>query len=416
MPSPVVLEIQKTARATNTDILRGEMYNTIRFSRSSEGINEAAITAKSWRPYNYYTQPDIAGTTSLYHKLASQIEKLFSGQDILVRFYLVRIFSVLLATLGLYFCYLAAKTIGLSSKVSLILTAILSFQPKFSLYSTNINYDAITIPAFFLFTYAGARTLKEGFNWKTLSLLLGSILIATQNKGTGYILIVLLAALITYFLYEKVQSQSKQFRYSTYGAGIFAIYFFISLIFNHFFGASSALRTMDSVGEYLSKTITWNRFALPSPTYWGTLSWTNSFILDNVLNIIFIIETIPIIGLGILLFSKKFSVNYPSFLPARKYTLFLIGMIIALQLGVRIADWDAFNRVGGMRESLGTPGRYFLPNLVSHILLIGIGIGAVLAWLKKEKYFEPVLLAILIGMMSLMLYLAFNVIILRFYF
>ena len=405
-------EIQRTASATGTDILRGEIYNTIRFSPSSEGMNESEINAKIWKPYNYYDHPDVAGTTSLYHKTASQIEKLFSGENILVRFYLVRIFSVLLGTLAVYLCYLTAKTIGFSPKVSLILSAILAFQPKFSLYLTNINYDALLIPSFFLFTYAGALTLRSGLNGKSVSLLLLSILIATQTKGTGYILVVALLGLTTFLLSEKVKLQTKKIRYRIYGMCIITSLAVVSLLFNHFL----QIKNFSSIIEYISKTITWNRFILPSETYWGTLSWVNSPLLSNVTNIIFVIETIALIGLGLLLFSRKFKSDYPSFLPARKYIIFLIGMIVALQIGVRIADWEAFTRVGGMKMSLGTPGRYFLPNLASHILLLGSGLGAVLAYFKKEKYFEPLLLTILIGSFSLMLYLIFNVIILRFYF
>ena len=405
-------EIQKTAEATDTEILRSELYNTIRFSPSSDGMNESDINARIWRPYNYYAEPDVAGTTSLYHKTATQIERLFSDQSILVRFSLIRIFSVLLGTFAVYLSYQIARTIGLSTKVSLILTAILAFQPKFSLYLTNINYDVLLIPAFFLFTYAGVLALKNGLNWKDLSLLLLSILIATETKGTGYILVVVFLALIGYLLSEKVKLQNKKARYSIYGACFIISLAVISFLFSHFF----QIKNLSSVGDYISKTITFNRFVLPSETYWGTLSWVNSSLLSNATNIIFVIEMIALLGIGLLLFSKKFKEDYPSFLPTRKYVIFLISMIIALQIGVRIADWSVFSRIGGMKMSLGTPGRYFLPNLVSHILLVGVGLGALLAWLKKEQYFEPILLTILISIFSLMMYLIFNVIILRFYF
>ncbi len=405
-------EIQKTAEATDTDILRGEIYNTIHFSSSSDGMNESEINARIWKPYNYYSYPDVAGTTSLYHRATAQIEKLFSDQSILVRFSLIRIFSVLLGTFAIYLSYQIARTIGFSTKVSLILTAILAFQPKFSLYLTNINYDVLLIPAFFLFTYAGVLTLKNGLNWKTISLLLLSILIATETKGTGYILVIALLGIIAFLLYEKVKLQDKKVRYSIYGACFIISLAVISFLFSHFF----QIKNLSSVGDYISKTITFNRFVLPSETYWGTLSWVNSSLLSNATNIIFVIEMIALLGIGLLLFSKKFKEDYPSFLPTRKYVIFLISMIIALQIGVRIADWSVFSRIGGMKMSLGTPGRYFLPNLVSHILLVGVGLGALLAWLKKEQYFEPILLTILIGIFSLMMYLIFNVIILRFYF
>lgn len=405
-------EIQKTAEATDTDILRGEIYNTIHFSSSSEGMNESGINARIWKPYTYYFYPDTAGTASLYHKTAAQLEKFFSDQSILVRFSLIRIFSVFLGTFAVYLSYQIARTIGFSTKLSLILTAILAFQPKFSLYFTNINYDVLLIPMFFLFTYAGVLTLKNGLNWKTISLLLLSILIATETKGTGYILVITLLGLIAFLLYEKVKLQDKKVRYGIYGLCFIISLAVISFLFSYFL----QIKNLSSIGDYISKTITFNRFVLPSETYWGTLSWVNNSLLSNVTNIIFVIEMIALIGLGLLLFSKKFKGDYPSFLPARKYIVFLISMIVALQIGIRVADWSVFSRIGGMKMSLGTPGRYFLPNLVSHILLVGAGLGAALAYFKKEKYFEPLLLAILIGMFSLMMYLIFNVIILRFYF
>ena len=406
-------EIQKTAKATDTDILRKEIYNTIDFSESSEGINEPAIREKIWKPYNYYAEPDTAGgARSLYHRVASYIERFFANEDILTRFSLIRIFSVLLGTLAVFLAYQIARTIGFSGYASLILTAILSFQPKFSLYLTNINYDAFTIPTFFLFTYAGVLALKHGLHLQPLSFLLLPILIATETKGTGYILVIALLGLIAFLLYEKVKLQDKKTRYGIYGACLIISLAVISFLFSHFF----QIKNLSSVGEYISKTITWSRFVLPSETYWGTLSWVNSPLLGHVTDIIFLIEMIAIIGLGLLLFSKKFKSDYPSFLPTRKYLVFLIGMIVALQLGIRIADWSIFSQIGGMRMSLGTPGRYFLPNLASHILLVGAGLGAILAWFKKERYFEPILLVILIAAFTLMSYLIFNVIILRFYF
>lgn len=401
-------EIQKTAAATNTDLLRSNIYNTIIFSENYDGRSESVINSKVWKPYNYYTEPDTAGTGSLYHKIVSQLERLFTDQTILVRFYLIRIFSVLLGTLAVLLTYLTAKTIGFSAKISLILTTILSFQPKLSLYSTNINYDALLIPMFFLFSYAGALTLKKGLNWKNLTLLLGSMVVAIQTKPTGYILVVIFVGLISYLLYEKVRSRNRRFRYSIY-SGCFLVFLSVAFyLYSHF------LANAHSLGIYISKTITFSNFVLPSPTYWGTLSWANSPLLNNATDPIFVIETLALIGLCLLLFSRKFTLEYPDFLPAKKYILFLIGMIVVLQLGIRTADWTVFSRIGTL--DLGTPGRYFLPNLSAHILLVGAGLGAILAYFKKERYFAPALLTLLILMFSLMMYLIFDVIILRFYF
>ncbi len=419
-------EIQKTAQATNTDIIRADMFNTIDFSHSYNGKNETTINSNDWKPYNYYTEPDVAGTSSLYHKATSHIEKWLSDQTILTRFYTIRIFSVLLGTIALFFCYLTARTIGFSSYVSLILTALLSFQPKFSLYFTNINYDVLLIPMFFLFTYAGVRTLKYGLTWKNILLLVAPIIIATETKATGYILVVIFAALVTFLLYKKTQQQTKRFRYSVYSICSLAALFVMQYLYSHFLISDlSPVQRIESLFSYLSKTITFGKFIMPSDTYWGILGWTNNAFLWTVPWGILLLELLALFGLGLLFFSKTFSQSYPSFLPAKKYILFLMGMIVALQLGVRIADWSAFSRLGSMTMSLGTPGRYFLPNLSAHILLMATGLGALLAWVvstrgglvqNREKYFETVLLGLLILMFSLMMYLTFNALILRFYF
>lgn len=411
-------EIQKTAQATNTNILRGDMFNTLIFSDSSYGKNESEIDSKVWKPYNYYVHPDIAGTaSSLYHKVTSHLEALLSEQTILTRFYLLRILSVTLGTLALYFCYLTARTSGFSFSISLIITALVSFQPKFSLYFTNINYDVFLIPMFFLFTFAGVHALKNGLSWKNIALFIVSIIIAVETKATGYILLIALTALLSYFLYTKIQFKSKRFRYEILGLCISLLLLLTSFLYNHFLITGlSFQKTLLSIHSYVSKTITFGKFIMPSDTYWGILGWTNSFWLGYTPWLILLVELMAIIGISLLFFSQKFSEHTPSFLPAKKYILFLTGMIVALQLGVRIVDWSVFSQLGGMTMSTGTPGRYFLPNLSAHILLMATGLGALLAYTKKERYFETILLGLLILMFSLMMYLTFNALILRFYF
>jgi hypothetical protein len=113
-------------------------------------------------------------------------------------------------------------------------------------------------------------------------------------------------------------------------------------------------------------------------------------------------------GIGLIYFlaSKK----RPEFLPDKKYVIFLIAMVIALQLGIRTADWKIFMSSDNL--DLGTPGRYFLPNLASHIILLFVGLGA---FLRKERYFQYSLIIGLILMFSFSMYLTFNVIIPRYY-
>ncbi|GBE16714.1 hypothetical protein BMS3Abin15_00536 [bacterium BMS3Abin15] len=85
-------------------------------------------------------------------------------------------------------------------------------------------------------------------------------------------------------------------------------------------------------------------------------------------------------------------------------------MIVVLQFGIRLADWRAFIRTGALE--LGTPGRYFLPNIIVHMAVVFTGLGVII---KKEKYFRNVLIGGLILMFSLSMYLIFDIIMPRFY-
>ncbi len=406
-------EIKQTAIATDNDALRGDIFNTIDFSNSSIGENERLINQRLWKPYNFTSPPDIVFGTQLYHSIGSLIEKTFSQQSILVRFYLLRIFSVFLGTITVLFTYLIARSIGFSEKHSLLITAIVSFQPKFSFYYSNINYDALLILMFSVFTYFGILTIKKGLNWKNLALLVISSLIAFLTKKTGAILFVVMIALIIVLLNEKIKKQkNKNVKIIFYLASATSLAFVLIYLSRYvaFFNESFFALT-DSLGNYLSKSLTMGRFALSARTYWGTLSWVNSWFMDYVINFIWIIEILSIVGLIFLLFGKKEKI--PKFLPEKKYLFFLIGMIIALQLGIRTADWSVFTIAEKL--SLGAPGRYFLPNLTAHMLIVFSGLGMLFFHFKKEHYFEKSLFIGTILMFSFTLYLIVNVVIFRFY-
>lgn len=403
-------EIKKTTTLVDNDVLRTEIFNTIAFSRDFTGNNEAAIEPNNQEAINAIYPPDITGGNgqNLYHLLGSLIEKLFSGQSILVRFYSIRIFSVLLGTLTLLLSFLILKNIGFSEKISLLLTAITSFQPKFSFYTTNINYAPLLFVSFALFTLGAVLYLKNGLRWKNLILMLASIIVGIRTKETAIIIIALFLFLMAYEAYRKTSSRIKNAKY------LFILFFAIAAsiilaLFHKYLPLKNFPQVISTLRNYLSESLTVGHFALSARTYWGTLSWVNSWFMGYITNIIWAIETVAAIGLGIFLFSKrKFAA-----LPEKKYVIFFIVMIFALQLGVRAADWNFFARTGNL--DLGTPGRYFLPNLAIHLALVYIGLGSLLAYFKKERAFEPALALGLIAMFSLSMYLIFDVIIYRYY-
>lgn len=414
-------EIREAARATDNHLLRSETYHTMRFSETSVGLNEPTIESRPWSAANFRSEeytPDAVTSTTLYHSIASLIERFFADDSILTRFYLIRLFSVILGTIAIFLAYLTARTIGFSTTLSLIITATIAFQPKLSIYLSQINYDALLIPLFFLFTYAGTRIIRDGFTPSNILLLMASMTTALLTKATGALLLFMTFPLFVPMLWQKFyrhqNEQQKRILWISTLLGIIGIIFAFSL---YFFGSATALlEKLSTLPSYLEKSLSWNKTIWPSESYWGTLGWTRSWLLQTVPMIIFFFEVIASIGLLLLFFSKKLKAVYPSYLPNTNQVLFLLSMIAILQLGVRVADWEAFTRVGGMAMSLGTPGRYFLPTLLAHILILTTGLGALVAYFKQERYFNTLLLGLLILMVSFMLHTIFNVIIFRYYF
>lgn len=400
-------EIVETGKATGYDIIRYDGYDTLPFSQTYNGLNEEKIKNNNWNNFNQNTPVNIVRSANLFHQFNAFFEKKLADQNILVRFYFERTLSVLLGTFAILFAYLIAKNISFSPKVSLLLTAIIAFQPKFSSYFSNINYDALLIPLFFLFTLAGVLTLKNGLNLKNITLLIASAYIATLTKGTGYVLIGIMAILFLFFAYQKIRSlKNKNFNYLAYIIAIATI-IFLFFYFDRFIPVKSSLiETFASLQKYADESLTMGRFGLSSRTYWGLLTWQNNFSIYFALNLIWLVEIVASIGVIIFLFSK----NKLSYLPEKKFVIFLLAMIVALQLGIRAYDWRIFDANGSL--NLGTPGRYFLPNVTAHIILLFVGLGQIL---QKEKYLRYALLTGLLLMFFYSMHLIFGVILPRYY-
>lgn len=402
-------EIQNTGTASGIDDIRSGLYNTVDFSDTSEGKNEQEILERKWRPYNLLKYPD-AVIGSLYHTITAKIEKALSRENILVRFYSVRIFSVFLGMIAVLFTFLIARALGFNQLISTLFATLVAFQPKFSMYMTNINYDTLLIPLFFLFTWGGILSLRDGPNRKNISVMITAIALGIFTKGTAVILFVVFVGLVGFHLFKKAKNLKKVLISATLFVGFFFIAnFFLETKYSlagllPFKG--SVAGTFVSLGDYLDESLTLGRFSLSSRTYWGSLGWNDDFIVNNLTDILWPIEIIATIGLILFLFTK----NRPDFLPEKKLVFFLITMIIALQLGVRMADWNVF--ISAKSLDLGTPGRYFLPNLASHLILVFVGLGMLLG---KREYFKNILLGGVILMFFFSLYLTFNVILPRFY-
>lgn len=399
-------EIRKTAEVIENNSLESTPYDVLAFNNGYTGKGENEINSNQWSHYNKKYPPDITNVR-LYHLLSSYIEKFLSSKSILTRFFLIRIAGVILGTLAVYLFYLIARNIGFNQKRSLILTAIISFQPAFSAYYVSINYDVLLILVFALFTLGGVLFIKNGFDFKNALMMISAVIIGLLTKDTAIILLAMLLTIICYTVYKKYKAGKFNFKYV-----IFSI-ILISLILFFFFQNYGIQKLLPADGVnllkikgYLSDSLGLGRISLTSNSYWGNLSWESNLIADNLIKFIWLIDAFAIAGIILLVFAK----NRCDYLPEKKYIIFLALMIIFLQLGIRYADFTIFSSTGEL--NLGAPGRYFLPNIASHMILFFTGIGALL---RKNDYFDVSLKIGLILMISYCIYIIFDILIPRFY-
>lgn len=203
---------------------------------------------------------------------------------------------------------------------------------------------------------------------------------------------------------------------------------------------------LESIGKYLDKTIDTGEFRDSSLSYWGNFGWLDTPIPGWILSIINWIEIVGFVAVLMYLLVPVLSRVIPGltrnldsrfrgndregddrmgWLPERRYLVFFLGMILALQLAIRFYDWRVFDATG--QVLIGQPGRYFLPNLIGHLVLVVVGVGLMVSWVKRwiaavatlprnDKIdFEMILKIFALAMILLELHAIVNVIIPRYY-
>jgi hypothetical protein len=484
---------------------------------SDPGI-ENEIIGNIWKRYVDTVPSAVSGTKSVYYLLSSLLEEVFSDESIFARIFSMRILAVAFGIGVVALAYLTARKVGLSERVSILLTTLVAFQPMLSITAAQVNIDIALIFSFSLFLYAGVSFLRyvdscataKAFGdtrsttlgmtkWAALAIF--AAVLGFFSKGPGIVLIAALFPLFTWGAYrwyvgsqsldsrlrgndneegsdnKKKSGNDKKKRFFAYlavatiimaGLAFFAIPKTYLVGITNFNANSKFSSPLESIGKYLGKTMDMGEFRESSISYWGNFGWLDAPIPGWMLSAI---NWIEIVGFGVVLMyllvpilKKK---NWiPAFagmttrgagiqrllsswipgqarddktgwVPERKYLVFFLGMILALQVAIRFYDWRVFDATG--QVLIGQPGRYFLPNLVGHLVIVSVGLGLAVSWVRQfvipylsrkiswipafagmtkrndKTDFEMVMKVLALGMILLQFHAIVNVIIPRYY-
>jgi 4-amino-4-deoxy-L-arabinose transferase-like glycosyltransferase len=382
-------------------------YPPQRFFIGNLGIAEQQIRETQFdRSFGEY--PYVTDYPQLYYTASSFVEHALNTHDFLTRFFAARIFSVFLGMLVVLLGYLIARTIGLSYHISLLTAAIIAFQPMLAATAASANPDIMLILLFTLFSYGAVRLLRDGADTYNALILLTATIGAVLTKGPGIVLIAMLGALVVYEFQRRTHISWKKLILIGMVA-LISIWVLIPGALKEKYvrteSVSAFNSTTESIITYLDKyTFNTGRLNLTNTSYWGNFGWLEVGLDKSIISTIVIIEFICALGI-LLMFIKK----YPN-LPARKYLIFFVLMTTLLQLAIRFYDWRIFDING--KILISTPGRYFLPNIAIHIIVLATGLMALL----RTNYLRVLSLKILLGALILLnFYAIFHVIIPHYY-
>ena len=404
-------ELAKTKELTEAEKISFHSSATQSFSDTSNGQAEEEIKNSRWKRYIEEKNPSIVGGVPGYFFIPSLIEKSLSNFDIFIRFFSIRLFSVILGLLIILLSYLSARKIGLDEKISLLLSAIIAFQPMFSQSSAIINYDIMLFFTFTLFIFGAVWSLKDGLNWKSGLIMFSATALGLITKAPAIVLALTLFVLIIYFFKKYLKIRNDYFITGTIITTLIAVIIlenvapgnYLNLLIQEkksFFDSF-----LQSLSKYISVTI--DRWDWSEISYWGNFGWLDAQISSWIVSIAHWIEIAGILGIiGYFIFPKKI----PEFLPEKKFVIFLIGIFIYLQIAIRFADWNFFDTYG--KIEIGTHGRYFLPVIFAQFSLIVIGIGMLV---RKYSIWKNILKVLVLSMIMLWLYSVLIIIIPRYY-
>lgn len=423
-------EVIQSARAAKFDEVKFEKQNIPNFSDPDA---EDMVARNSWKHYIDAYPTSVSGTKSIYYSLASWLERFFSDESIFVRTFLMRLLAVAFGVGVIVLSYLIAKKIGLSEHLALLFMTLVAFQPMFSITAAQTNIDIALIFAFSLFLYTGVSFMKSseshrpGIAWLgwTLLAILASIL-GLFSKGPGIALIIALYPLFLWGIYQKFPVLKRKFFVRATLATIALVGIAFVTIPRDYLASITNSATIskfhspiESLGAYLSETIDQKDLRDTARSYWGNFGWLDSSIPGWTLSIIRAIEAIGFIGVLWYLLSPLLPVKWlpsqektaqPDWLPRRHFLIFFLGMILALQCAIRFYDWRVFDYTGQIL--IGQPGRYFLPNLIGHLMIIVVGLGFLV---RQKHFFTMVTTALTLAMILLQIGTIINVIIPRYY-
>lgn len=331
----------------------------------------------------------------LFYYLSVPFYKLTANFDFIIRFYALRIFSLILSLLTVIVIFFIGMEIFKKETWAVLLAAAVGFQPMFSFISVAFNNDNLLIFLVTVFIYSGIRIIKKNSDTKFFFLSLSVLALGMFTKPQIAVL-----ALCYPVIYPKY---IKKITFLLVISAIFLSLLSALVIKTNFMSLRFSLPTgeISDITGFLLKSGNQNIFGLVYdylvsnkseylnnlfPWYWGVFGWLEKTMPLLVYRVIKIVSLISIAGI-LLFFIKN--------LKKGRNISIMVYLIISMSIfyfGLFFFDFKVWVQ---LRRNFGLQGRYLLPVISCQMALLILGIKELLPKSLGRVMISGLFLAIL---------------------
>jgi 4-amino-4-deoxy-L-arabinose transferase-like glycosyltransferase len=375
--------LDRFSQEENASLLWSNFYGQGRLEQKALVSEDYAIAYNHILNSNFDTKSDGTTYVSSYPPLYYLLNVLpyyfayyFIGHSILVRLFAMRVLSILLELILVYFVYLSGIIIY-DESFALIAASIVGFQPELSMIFSAVNNDVLVDLMSCVLFYLFLRFQRVNPSWKTATaagIFMGIALLAKAEAWpvAGVFWICLLIgwlknhkdwgrAVWILVLSAVIYSPWAAFSWVNYHNPIGDVYnAYGSLYLNGF--------------QFIKQAIEVHRlFGLWVVQFFAERS-------DSILwyYILALIVVIAVIGTAFILFSKRLRT-----LPITRSIYQCLVFIIPMVLFLYFIEWDSIQKY----HNIMLQGRYLLPVLTPVIIWILL----VLDWIAGQRYSKIIL-------------------------
>lgn len=322
-----------------------------------------------------FTGQEAANYPPLYYWISSLAYKLFYTHGLIDRVFAVRFVSTLLSLLTVLISLYIGKLLFGRLILAYGLAAMVAFHPMFSLVSAGVNSDNLFNLFFTLMTYVCLLMIKRGLSKKGLflSIIISYGMYLTKPQFILALPIFYVAILLSILINFKSSMRLKVVaKLMALPVLLFFLFSGVKDALSEFLARNSYLltflpgeRNLSNVSffSFFKQTIR-HTIAEVIPWYWGVFNWLGVTYERGVHRIINRVMVLAAAGVCLKFFmdAKHKKIDYPF--------LFVLATSVIYFMGITVYNYLFYL---GHGFPFGIQGRYFFPNIVSHMCVLLAG-------------------------------------------